>query len=184
MIGLGSDKNNSHIFQTICPLYPIGLIVKAWSSRHIKLKSRSLSTRAPMCTVNVSEEPNCSTNASQLKKSWTGKEQRALEQLLPFFPADPLAIPELCYREQCALYSWQSGAFAAFLCRRPLLQWLLVQLVTPEAFYDQVPISTRKVSNNYWQYSKCLFFNYSKGTYQKRFSGIRPLRGGGTPLFR
>ena len=23
-----------------------------------------------------------------------------------------------------------------------------------------------------------------KGTYQKRFSGIRPLRGGGTPLFR
>ena len=113
-----------------------------------------------MCTVYVSEEPNCSTNASQLKKSWTGKEQRALEQLLPFFPADPLAIPELCYREQCALYSWQSGGFAAFLCRRPLLQWLIVQLVTPEAFYDQVPISTRKVSNNYWQYSKCILFNY------------------------
>ena len=23
-----------------------------------------------------------------------------------------------------------------------------------------------------------------KGSFQKRFSGIRPLRGGGTPLFR
>ena len=48
------------------------------------------------CTVYVSEEPNCSTNDSQLKKS---NEQ----QLLPFFPAVPLAIPEFCYREQRAM---------------------------------------------------------------------------------
>ena len=25
---------------------------------------------------------------------------------------------------------------------------------------------------------------FDKGSFQKRFSGIRPLRGGGTPLFR
>ena len=38
----------------------------------------------------------------------------------------------------------------------------------------------KKISQKYNQSFPVAY----KGTYQKRFSGIRPLRGGGTPLFR
>ena len=108
-------------------LFDVGLVMKTWWPPQ---KSLRVNLHQHLCTLNqfvLLWGTQLLNSRLSAEKSWTGKEQREQrEQLLPFFPADPLAnaIPELCYREQIALYSWQSGAFAAFLCRRPLLQWL------------------------------------------------------------
>ena len=110
-------------------LFVVGLVMKAWSSPTRNFRENLYQHACTLNQLVLLWGVQLLNSRLSAEKSWTGKSKKSnelWEQLLPFFPADPLAnaIPELCYREQIALCSWQSGAFAVFLCRRPLLRWL------------------------------------------------------------